>query len=46
MRIEPITSTKTMDNNNKNKQDNNNQQKKVTKKENTFKETLDKAMNR
>ena len=46
MRIEPITPTKTMDNNNKNKQDNNNQNKKEIKKKNNFKETLDKAMNR
>lgn len=43
MRIEPITPIKPL---NDKKKDNNNQKKKEIKKENNFKETLDKAMNR
>lgn len=43
MRIEPITPIKPL---NDKKKDNNNQKKKEIKKENNFKETLDKAMKR
>lgn len=46
MRIQPITSTESMSNNSKKRDNENNQKKKEIKKENNFKETLDKAMKR
>ena len=46
MRIQPISSVQPMKRENNKRNDDNNKQKKETKKENIFKETLDKAMKR